>query len=82
MDSINDALDNGLRSSALSIVDDFTHECPVFAVDRSLPNAHVVREPERIARVRGCLEVVVCDNGPEFRGNALDRWAHEYRVSL
>ena len=25
---------------------------------------------------------IVCDNGPEFRGEALDQWAHQHRVQL
>jgi putative transposase len=82
MDFVSDALADGRKIRALSIVDDFSRECPVIAVDRSLPGERVVRELEQVARVRGYPEVIVCDNGPEFRGEALDRWAHEHGVTL
>ena len=82
MDFVSDALADGRKIRALSIVDDFSRECPVIAVDRSLPGERVVRELEQVARGRGYPEVIVCDNGPEFRGEALDRWAHEHGVTL
>ena len=82
MDFVSDALADGRKIRALSIVDDFSRECPVIAVDRSLPGERVVRELEQVARVRGYPEVIVCDNGPEFRGEALDRWAHAHGVTL
>ena len=41
-----------------------------------------MRELEQVARVRGYPDVIVCNNGPEFRGEALDRWAHEHGVTL
>ena len=66
MDFVSDALADGRKIRALSIVDDFSRECPVIAVDRSLPGERVVRELEQVARVRGYPEVIVCDNGPEF----------------
>lgn len=82
MDFVSDALADGRKFRALSVVDDYSRECPVIAVDRSLPGERVVRELEQVARVRGYPEVIVCDNGPEFRGEALDRWAHEHGVTL
>ena len=82
MDFVSDALADGRKFRALSIVDDFSRECPVIAVDRSLPGERVVRELEQVARVRDYPDVIVCDNGPEFRGEALDRWAHAHGVTL
>ncbi len=82
MDFVSDALADGRKIRALFIVDDFSRDCPVIAVDRSLPGERVVRELEQVARVRGYPEVIVCDNGPEFRGEALARWAHQHGVTL
>jgi len=42
----------------------------------------VVRELDHAARARGYPAVIVCDNGPEFRGEAVDQWAHHHGVSL
>lgn len=78
MDFVSDAMADNRKFRALSIVDDFSRECPVIAFDRSLPGERVVRELEQIARGRGYPAVIVCDNGPEFRGEALNHWAHEH----
>jgi len=52
-----------------AVVGDFSRACPVIAVDRSLPGGRVVRELDQVVLVCGCPEVIVCDNGPEFRGD-------------
>jgi putative transposase len=82
MDFVSDALADGRKFRALSVVDDYSRECPVIAVDRSLPGARVVRELDQVAQVRGYPEVIVCDNGPEFRSEAVDQWAHQHGVTL
>ncbi len=82
MDFVSDALADGRKFRALSVVDDCTRACPVIAVDRSLPGERVVRELEQVARRRGYPEVIVCDNGPEFRGEAVDQRAYQHGVTL
>lgn len=82
MDFVSDALADGRKFRALSVVDDFSRECPVIAVDRSLPGERVVRELDQVALVRGYPDVIVCDNGPEFRGEAVDQWAHQHGVTF
>ena len=82
MDFVSDAMADGCKFRAFSVVDDFSRECPVIAVDRSLPGARVVRELDQVARVRGDPDVIVCDNGPEFRGEDVDQWAHQHGVTL
>ena len=37
---------------------------------------------DRLAVTRGLPRSIVCDNGPEFAGRALDLWAHARGVSL
>lgn len=73
MDFVSDALADGRKFCALSVVDDFSRECPVIAVDRSLSGERVVRELDPVERLSGYPDVIVCDNGPEFRGEALDQ---------
>ena len=82
MDFVSDALADGRKFRAFSFVDDFSRECPVIAVDRSLPGERVVRELEQVAQVRGYPQAIVCDNGPEFRSEAMDQWAHQHGVTL
>jgi len=48
----------------------------------SLPRERVVRELEDVAQVRGDPDVIVCDNGPEFGGEAVDQWADQHGVTL
>lgn len=82
MDFVRDTLADGRVFRAFTLVDDCTRECPVIAVDFSLSGERVVRELERLRRLRGLPHAIVCDNGPEFTSAALDQWAHERGVYL
>lgn len=82
MDFVSDALGDGRKFRALTIVDDVTRESPVIEVDVSLPGGRVVRVLERVGQERGFPKVIVVDNGPEFRGEDLDQWAAARGVSL
>ena len=83
MDFVGDALGDGRKFRSLTLVDDLTRESPAIEVDVSLPGERVVRVLDRVAEERGGYpEVIVCDNGPEFRSEALDQWAHQHRVHL
>ena len=42
----------------------------------------MVRGLEQLAVTRGLPNAIVCDNGPEFRGEALDQWADRLGVAL
>ena len=82
MDFVSDALGNGRKIRALTLVDDFTRQCPVIEVDFSLPGERVVRVLDRLARTRGLPTSIRGDNGPEFAGQVLDQWAHVNGVVL
>lgn len=82
MDFVSDALGDGRKFRALTIVDDLTRESPAIEVDVSLPGARVVRVLDRVADTRGYPKAIVLDNGHEFRGEALDQWAHAHGVAL
>jgi putative transposase len=82
MDFTRDTLANGRAFRTLNIVDDHTRECPAIEVDHSLPGRRVVRVLERLAQTRGLPGTIVVDNGPEFAGRVLDRWAYERGVHL
>ena len=66
----------------LTIVDDYTRECPAIEVDTSLGGLRVRRVLDRMASERGLPEAIVVDNGPEFRGRALAAWSEQRGVRL
>lgn len=82
MDFVSDALGDGRKFRALTIVDDVTREVPAIEVDFSLPGGRVVRVLEQLGQARGFPNGIVLDNGPEFRGEALDQWAAARGVVL
>jgi putative transposase len=82
MDFVTDALADGRKFRSLTIVDDFTRECPTIEVDTSLTGARIIRVLEQLAHSRGLPQGIVCDNGPEFAGRALDVWAHRCGLKL
>jgi putative transposase len=65
-----------------NVVDDFTRQCLAMEVDTSLNGVRVTRVLDRLVARHGHPQRIVMDNGPEFTGKALDRWAWEHRVQL
>jgi putative transposase len=82
VDFVQDCLSDGKRFQVLTIVDDFTRECPAVEVDTSIPGARVVRVLERPTFTRGLPKVIVSDNGSEFTGKALGAWAIRRGIKL
>ncbi len=82
MDFVTDSIVTGRRFRALTIVDDYSRECPAIEVDTSLSGARVVGILEGLADRRGLPEVITVDNGPEFAGKAMDAWAFRNGVKL
>jgi putative transposase len=82
MDFIMDAFVEGRRFRCLTMVDEYTRECPVIAVDTSLPSARVIQVLEQLAAGRGLPQSLVVDHGPEFISKALDAWAYAHGVEL
>jgi putative transposase len=82
LDFMHDTLANGRTFRVLNIVDDHTREALAIEVDTSLSGLRVVRVLERLARTRPLPAMIVCDNGPELTGKALDAWAYQRRVQL
>jgi putative transposase len=82
MDFVSDALFDGLRLRALTVVDAFTREALAIDVDQGINGEQVVDAMTRITLSRGALRTIRVDNGPEFISKALDRWAYENGVTL
>ena len=83
MDFMSDQLADGRRLRVLPIIDIYTRECLAIEVDTSLTGERVVRVLDRLqGERRGWPGKIVVDNGPEFRGRVMDRWAYETGVKL
>lgn len=82
MDFVADSIWSGRRFRVLTIVDDFTKECPALEADHSLPGKRVTRVLDRLALTRGLPEMITVDNGPEFISKVLDAWAYANNVRL
>ncbi len=83
MDFVMDALFDGRRFRALTLVDNFSRECLEIEVGQSLKGEDVVQVMERMRLTRGVLpERIKVDNGSEFISKALDKWAYENNVAL
>ena len=82
MDFVTDSIVTGRRFRALTIIDNYSRECPVIEVDTSLGGSRVVGVLEKLAETRGLPEVITVDNGPEFAGRALDEWAYRKGIKL
>lgn len=82
MDFVADCLASGRKLRCLTIVDDFSRECPAIEVDTSITGRRVVAVLERLADLRGLPRSITVDHGPEFEGQVLDAWAYERGVRL
>ena len=82
MDFMSDALADGRKFRVLNVLDNFSRECLAIEVNTSVPGSSVTRVLDGIAVQRGYPEVIVVDNGPEFRGREMDTWACRHGVRL
>lgn len=82
MDFTSDQLSNGRRFRTFNVVDDCTRESLAIHVARSIPGWLVVVVLTALVQKRGKPPVIVCDNGPEFTGRALEIWAEENGVKI
>ena len=73
MDFVSDALFDGRRIRALTVVDNFTRESLAIEVGQGITGEQVVAVMSRIAAVRGAPKSIRVDNGPEFVSRALDQ---------
>lgn len=82
MDFVSDALFDGRRLRAQTVVDAYTREALGIDVDQGIKGGQVVEAMDRIASLRGAPCAIRVDNGPELISKALDRWAYENGVTL
>jgi putative transposase len=82
MDFVADGLIGGRRLRCLTIVDDCTRECLAIEVDTSITGLRVQAVLDRLADTRDLPKSITVDNGPEFDGQVLDKWAYRSGVQL
>ena len=80
LDFVSDALACGRKFRVLALVDDFSRECLVLAVDNSLSGIRVTRELDRVVQVRDTPCMIVSDNGTELTSRAILGWQHDHGV--
>jgi putative transposase len=81
LDFVHDRLANGRSLRLLTVHDDYTRECLWIEADTSLSGPRVTRVLDCVAELRGRPASLITDNGPEFAGLALERWAHDRQVT-
>jgi putative transposase len=82
MDFVCDALYDGRRLRALTIVDNHTRECLGIEVDQGIGGEKVAGVLGRIRMERRTPKRIRADNGPEFVSKVLDQWAYRNGVTL
>ena len=82
MDFVCDSLFNGRRFRALTIVDNYSRECPAIEVGQGITGQNVVAVMDRLVQDRGVPDRIQCDNGSEFISKVLDKWAYEHGVTM
>ena len=74
MDFIWDALTDGRRIKNLVVIDIYTRRVLAIETDTSINAVRVIRVLNDLAMRYGLPEIIVMDNGPEFRSKAMDAW--------
>ena len=83
MDFVSDALFDGRKFRALTIVDNYSRECLAITVGQSLKGTDVVHALKKIKMERGLIpERIQTDNGSEFISKEMDLWAYENGVTM
>jgi putative transposase len=82
MDFVSDLLFDGRRIRALTVVDHYSHEAICILVGPSLNGNDVADAMARLAAERDKPKAIKVDNGSEFAGKVMDRWAYENGVEL
>ena len=82
MDLVADSFSDGRRFRSLTVVDDFSRECPAIEIDTSISGARIVRVLERLSECHQLPKIIVTDNGPEFTSRAMLAWAEENNIRL
>lgn len=81
MDFVSDALFNGQRIRALTVVDMYSRECLAIKVGRRLTSSDVIETLECLGQGGRVPQRLKTDNGSEFTSLEYDRWAYEKGIT-
>ncbi len=82
IDFVSDQFDSGKRMKVLTVVDDFSKECPLIHVDTSITGLKLQELFKELGKNRPLPATIVCDNGPEFISRDFDAWAYHRGIKL
>jgi putative transposase len=82
MDFVSDRLADGRGFRILTVVDQYTRECLCAFADRSQTREKVGAQMKWLVAERGVPESITTDNGSEFAGKAMEKWADQTGVKL
>lgn len=83
MDFVSDALFDGRKFRALTIVDNFSRECLAIYSGQSLRGSDVVNVLNKLKSIRNIIpKRIQTDNGSEFISKEMDGWAYENKVTM
>lgn len=78
-DFLEDRTERGGKLRILAVVDEFTRECLLLYVGRSISSQRVMDLLAWLFQLHGQPDHLRSDNGPEFIAHALQRWLAEER---
>ena len=76
-DFVFDACADGKQLKCLTVIDEWTRECPAIDVAGSIRSRRVVDVLARLVSTHGAPAFMRSDNGPEFVSNAILKWIVE-----
>ena len=79
-DFIFDRTESGSQLKWLSIVDEYTRECLVLTVGKSITSEDVINQLASLIKTRGVPNYIRSDNGPEFIAKNIQRWLERLEV--
>jgi putative transposase len=80
MDFVADNLFDGRKLRMLTVLDCYTRESLAIHVGQSLKGEDVVQVLKAIVNTRGKPAIIKTDNGSEFVGKVMDKWAYEQGI--
>ena len=82
LDFMSDSLYSARRFRTLNVLDEGVREALAIEIDASLPAPRVVRTLERLRELRGLLQAIRLDNGPELISQVMTGWCEQHSIEL